>query len=278
MKSNVLVGLTVDNFKGVKGSFLLNLIRRVGVEFAEVTSTIFEDIDQVISNMDGLKLGFHLPIISESGYDFSCLEKKKKIDALIENINRYWRKMNLQYVLAHSTEGHFIETPGECSEEFLFENLKKLEAPIVFENTLENENFNFDQFLERAESAFDDQLLGICFDPPHAYISREDWFPMLEKHYSKIRLLHLSDCTREEDLHQPFGQEGNLPVDEILGFLKDKGYKGMVNLELQPKSLSDLTSLFDSYLTVLRYLNRRKYFTMKLRSLVFFPLLKRRLK
>ena len=277
MNSSVLVGFTVDTFEGVKGSYLLNLIRKVGVEFAEVTPAIFEDIDSVLSNIGGLKLGLHLPIISDYGYDFSCHEKKKEIDAIVENINKYWQRMNLQYVLAHSTEGHFMETPGESSEEFLFENLKRIEAPIVFENTLENENFSFDQFLERAESAFDDQMLGICFDPPHAYISRENWFPMLEKHYAKIRLLHLSDCTREEDLHQPFGQEGNLPVDEILGFLKDKGYQGMVNLELQPKSLSDLKSLFESYLLVLRYLNRKKYISMKLRSLIFLPILKRRL-
>lgn len=277
MNSSVLVGLTVETFEGVKGSYLLKLIRKIGIEFAEVTPKIFDEIDSVIDNINGLKLGLHLPIISEFGYDFSCHDKKEEIDTLIEKINTYWRKMNLQYVLAHSTEGHFIETPGKSSEEFLFENLKRLEAPIVFENTLENEDFNFDAFVERAEAAFDEQLLGICFDPPHAYISREDWFPMLEKHYTRIHLLHLSDCTRKEDLHQPFGQEGDLPVNEILEFLKNKSYKGIVNLELQPKSLSDLTSLFESYLLVLRYLNRRKYFSMKLRSLIFLPLLKRRL-
>ena len=278
MNSGALVGFTVDTFEGVKASYLLKLIRKVGVEFSEVTPSIFDEIENVISNLDGMRLGLHLPLISDYGYDFSCHQSKQQIDTLIDNVNRYWQKMNLQYVLAHPTEAHLFDTPEEKSEEFLFENLKRLDTPIVLENTLEDENFDFDLFLERAESALGDQLMGICFDPPHAYISREDWFPMLEKHYPKIRLLHLSDCTREEDLHQPFGQDGNLPVEKILGFLRGNQYKGMINLEIRPKSLSELGPVFNSYLLVLRYLNRMKYFSMRLRSIFFLPMLHRRLR
>ncbi len=276
MQTGALVGFTVDTFEGIQASYLLQVLRKAGVEFSEVTPSIFDDIEKVVSNLNGLKLGLHLPLIADYGYDFSCHEKKQEIDALIEKVNRHWKRMNLQYALAHPTEGHFEDTPGETSEEFLFENLRRLEVPIVVENTLENEDFDFDQFLERAELALGDRLIGICFDPPHAYMSRDDFFPMLKKHYSKIRLLHLSDCTREEDLHQPFGQEGNLPVKAILEFLRDKRYREMINLEIRPRSLSDLGPLFNSYLLVLRSVNRMKYFSMRLRSFFFLPMLQRR--
>ena len=79
MAASVLVGLTIDTFKGIKPSILLKQIRRIGVEFAEVTVSIFDDIDQIIHTVDGMKIGLHLPIISEDGFDFSCIEKKQKL-------------------------------------------------------------------------------------------------------------------------------------------------------------------------------------------------------
>lgn len=276
--NSALVGFTVDTFGGIKASSLLKLIGKAGVEFAEVTPAIFENIEEAVENIHGLKLGFHLPLISEYGFDFSCRFKKDEIDDLIEKINKNHRRLNLQYVLTHPTESHMFDVPGGISEEFLFKNLARLEPPLVLENTLENEDFKFEPFLTRAESALGEKLSGICFDPPHAYMSREDWFSMLKDHYSKIRLLHLSDCTREEDLHRPFGQGGDLPTREILKFLRDNNYEGIINLEILPRSLWDLAPLFSSYLITLRYVNRTKYLAMRLRSPIFMPMLRWRIK
>ena len=71
MKTNVLAGLTVDTYKGIKPSRSLKQIRRIGVEFAEVTINIFQDLENAKQEIDGLKPGLHLPIISEEGFDFS---------------------------------------------------------------------------------------------------------------------------------------------------------------------------------------------------------------
>lgn len=273
MKNTVLTGLTVDTFRGIKPAVLLNSIRKVGVEFAEVTVSIFNDLKHVTRSIKGLKLGLHLPILSQEGYDFSCLEKRKEIEWIINQVNRNWRKLKFQYVLSHPTEDHLFETDCQVSEGFLFNNLRKLRAPVVLENTLETDSFRFGEFLKRAEKALGENLIGICYDGPHAFISRDDWFQMLEQYFPRIRLVHLSDCTKEEDLHIPFGGKGELPVEEILSFLRDRDYQGIVNLELLPSSLTDLGPVFESYLLILRYLNRRKYRRMRIKSAFLLPFL-----
>jgi len=276
MANGVLAGLTIDTFKGIKPSVLLRQIRRVGVEFAEVTISIFDDLENVKQAIDGIKIGLHLPIVSDDGFDFSCVEKKQEIDKIIDNINKNWRSLNLQYVLTHPTEKHMFKSDYEISEQFLFENLKKLEPPILLENIFENDAFVFDDFLERTEKELVNQLSGICFDGPHAYISRDNWKGLLEKYISKIRLVHLSDCTKEKDLHIPFGGEGELPVLDILSFLREHNYDGIVNLEIMPKSLTELRPVFKSYLLILQYLNRRKYHSMRFKSFILLPFLHNR--
>lgn len=278
MSSQNLIGLTIDTFRGIRPSVLLHQISRIGVEFAEVTKNIFDDQDlgKIKSCVNGIKIGLHLPIVSEDGFDFSCLDEKEKIDQLIDQINRNWRNLNLLYVLSHPTEEHFIKTKCEVSEQFLFDNLNKIEAPIIFENTLENDSFRFEDFLVRAEQKMGPHLSGICFDGPHAFISRKNWFELLETQIEKIRLVHLSDCSKDQDLHIPFGGEGELPVEKILKFLKDHKYKGIVNLEIRPKSLTELGPVFKSYLLILKYLNRKKYFSMALRSFFLLPIIQKK--
>lgn len=273
MEEKVLAGLTIDTYKGIQPSRLLKQIRRMGVEFAEVTVNIFHDLENVKRQTNGLKLGLHLPIISEDGFDFSCVEKKAEIEKLIGLINQNWRELNFQYILSHPTEKHLFKTEFEVSETFLFDNLKKIAAPVFIENTFENDSFYFDDFVERAEKQLAKHFSGICFDGPHAFISRDYWFNLLEKYIDNIKLVHLSDCTKDKDLHIPFGGEGELPVEKILQFLKDRRYHGIVNLEIRPKALTELEPILKSYLLILRYLNRRKFFIMRLKSLVLLPLI-----
>ncbi len=277
MKNHALVGLTVDTFKGIQPAFFLRQIRMMGVDFAEATVAIFEDLPQVTRVAQHLKMGLHLPIIPHEGFDFSCVDHRESIHRLIRKINAHWKKLGLQYALSHPPEGHLYDSPGNTSEEFLFENLRRLECPVVLENTIEREAGEFEAFLSRAKEALGDRLAGICFDGPHAYISRRDWFEMFLALYPEIRVLHLSDCTKEKDLHQPFGLDGGeFPVERVLEVLRARRFWGIVNLELMPQSLSDLSPLLSSYLLMLRYLHPRKYLTMRLKSLVFLPLLHRR--
>jgi len=275
MSTRVLVGLTVDTYQGIPPAFLLRQVRRLGVEFAEVTISIFQDIENVVRNAKGLKLGLHLPIFSQEGFDFSCIEKQAEINQIIDQINLNWQRLNLQYVLSHPTENHLFETQYRVSEELLFKNLQKLQPPLLLENTLENEAFHFDDFLARTEKILGSQLIGICFDGPHAFISRENWFDLLTTHFDRVRLVHLSDCSKKQDLHIPFGGIGELPVHRILDFLRQRRYRGIVNLEIMPKSPTDMASVLNSYLLMLRYLNRKKYYQMRLRSTILLWLLHR---
>ena len=121
-------------------------------------------------------------------------------------------------------EKQLFKTEFEVSEEFLFKNLKRIEPLVIIENTFENYNFHFDDFVDRAEKLLGEHLAGICFAGPHAFISWDNWFELLEKYIDKIKLVHLSDCTKEKDLHNPFGGEGKLPVERILQFEKDQNY------------------------------------------------------
>lgn len=273
MGAHALVGLTVDAFKGIQPAFFLKQIRLLGVEFAEVTPAIFGDLPNVARVVDHLKIGLHLPIIPQDGFDFSCVDHRQEIDGLIGLINGNWRRLNLQYVLSHPTESHLYNVPGNVSEEFLLDNLRRIQAPVVLENTVEQAPGQFEEFLARARQRLGDTYAGVCFDGPHAYISGDDWFGLFERLFPEVRVIHLSDCTKEKDLHQPFGLDGEFPVKKVLEYLRRHRFRGIVNLELMPRSLSDLGPLLKSYLLMLRYLNRKKYYAMRLKSLVALPLL-----
>jgi|GEM_PF-352663 hypothetical protein len=272
------VGLTVDTFRGIRPSFFLRQIHWAGVDFAEVTVAIFNELEKVSRIARKVHLGLHLPIIPHEGFDFACVDRAKEIDALIQTINSAGKKLGLRYVLAHPTESHLYDAPGKVSEEFLFENLSRLELPVILENTIESDSRQFDAFLERAVNRLGDRYAGICFDGPHAFISRRDWFDMLRRLMPEIRVFHFSDCTEEKDLHQPFGLEGHFPIVRVLEFLREQRFSGIVNLELLPQSLNDLGPLFHSYLLILRYLNPKKFRRMRLKGFFFLPLLRMRIR
>lgn len=271
----MLVGLTIEKFRGVEPSILLNFVRMVGVRFAETTESIFDDLASVLRVKKQVKLGLHLPIVEEDGYDFSCVAAKDRINHLIENVNNHWRELDLQYCLSHPPENHVHKVKGPVSKEFLFENLKRLEPPVIIENIQEVSGFKFSPFYEEARKALGEKLWGMCYDGPHAFLSRPDWLDLYEEFKQEIRVVHLSDCSKTDDLHMPFGQGGALPLDELLMRLQRDAYNGIINLELLPKSLKDLQPVIDSYLMILKKFNKSKYMRDKMRMMFILPFLKK---
>jgi len=269
----VLVGFTIERYKGIEPAYLLHFVRRLGVEFAEVTPTIFENLPAVLRALGKMKLGFHLPIISEEGYDFSCIEQETKIQKLIDAINANWQKLHIQYCVAHPPEAHLIETPGEVSQEFLFHNLQQLAPPVLIENVPERNGFYFSPFYRKARATLGEKLFGFCYDGPHAFISRKDWLTLLHNFSPELRCVHISDCSREKDLHLPLGQ-GVLPLDELFAVLKSIGFDGVINLELMPQSLRDIDPILNSYLLVLKIFKPAKYLLAKLKILTVLPFIK----
>ncbi|NOY79249.1 MAG: hypothetical protein GXO76_15460 [Calditrichaeota bacterium] len=271
----MLVGLTIEKYRGIEPSILLNFVRVVGVRFAETTESIFEDLESVLRVKRQTKLGLHLPIVEQDGYDFSCVAAKDRINRLIENVNAHWQELDLQYCLSHPPENHVQKVEGPVSRDFLFENLKRLEPPVIIENIPEVKGFEFRPFYEEAKQAMGEKLWGMCFDGPHAFLSRPDWLELYEEFKQDIRVIHLSDCSKTEDLHMPFGQGGVLPVEELLVRLQKDRYAGIINLELLPKSLRDIQPVIDSYLMILKKFNTPKYIRDKLRMVFILPFLKK---
>ena len=270
----MLIGVTIERYQGIEPAYLLHFIQRLGVEFAEVTPTIFEDLPAIFRALGKIKLGFHLPIISEDGYDFSCVEHEEKIRHLIDLINTNCQKLHIQYCVAHPPEAHLSKTPGAVSQEFLFHNLQQLVPPVLIENVPERNGFYFSPFYHQAREALGEKLFGFCYDGPHAFISRKDWLTLLQDFSTDLRCVHISDCSQDKDLHLPLGQ-GILPIDELFATLKSIGFDGIINLELMPQSLRDIDPILNSYLLVLRTFKPAKYFSARLKILLILPFIRR---
>ena len=275
----MLIGITIDRYKGINPSVFLRLARKINLNFVEITKNIFDDLPNVISELGSTKTGFHLPNFGDHGYDFSCLDFTDKINQLITLINKHQHNLNIQYCLSHPPECPSTSSAKNCSLSFLFENLKKVELPIVLENVAGLNQGQFKNFYSQAKAELGVKLIGQCYDAPHYFTSGIDPISILENLDGDInniiKSVHLSDCKSDKDSHLPFGLGGELPVEDILNILKNKNYNGIINLELLPRSLSDIDAVLKSYLKVLRTFNKPKYFITKLKLLFYMPVLRR---
>lgn len=271
----VRVGLTVQKYKGMEASFILSLAKRFGLEFVEVTEGIFDELEQVKKLVRRLRVGFHLPIICENGWDFSCLDYADKIEQLITLLNRHWKTLNIQYFLAHPPEPDETTANIRTSTTFLLENLKRLPSHIFIENVPTWKTDDFIQFVEQAKEVLGKQFSGVCLDAPHYYVIGEDPLKLIDYWKGQIKCVHLSDCIPGHDLHLPFGSGGSLPIDDILAALKRNNYNQYINLELLPKTFNDLPYVIYSYLKVLKIFRPVKYYCSKIRVSFFMPLLRR---
>lgn len=252
------VGITVSGFDGKKPGEIMGLARRFGVGFVEFNPSISNDIHGVLQHTEEIPTGFHLPLTSEHGFDFSCLEAKDRIDDTIDFINRYRHQLNLLYCVAHPPETNEQNNAVEDSLEFLIENLVRLNVPILLENVESWAEHEFDKLAEIVRQQLKKNFLGYCFDPAHAYLRGEDIFKRFSEIAPQVRCIHLSDCLHGKDAHLPLGQ-GELPVAKFLRHVARHHYDGIINLEILPKSLAEATAVIKSYLQVLRVFKKMKY-------------------
>ena len=277
-KNNVLVGITIDKFKGIAPSTLLKIVKKMELEFVEITESVFDDLAEVKKVIGHIQTGFHLPNIHDNGYDFTCTQKEAKIQRLIKLINDHYQDLNINYCVTHPLERKNIKLSRDELIDYLLENLQKLTPPILIENIPTINPEDFDRFYEKAKKVLGDKLLGKCFDAPHYLLSGNDPVEYLAQRDGKIKCLHLSDCERDFDAHLPFGLGGELPVEDILWQLKKQNYQGFINLELMPRNFDDIRYLIDSYLLVLKNFNKFKYLKIRLKLLIFSPILNKIIK
>lgn len=257
---DLLIGLTIGEFADQKTSRLLKLAKGFGVSFVEFNRSVWEDLPAVAAHIDRMSCGYHLPLMGEDGFDFSCLDAAEDIDGMIEQLNKNWRRLHLQYCLTHPPEPQLVpERPVRSSVDFMLENLSRLEAPVLLENVAGWSERDFDNFYSRARDRLGEKLWGMCFDPAHAFLRADDLFVRFRDVAGEVRCIHLSDCTHSEDAHLPFGSGGVLPIDRILKLIRRLGWRGIINLEVVPQSLAQVQPVVKSYLRVLRTFDKRKY-------------------
>jgi len=275
---NVLVGITVDKFRGLPPSVLLTIIKKMGVEFIEITKSVFDDLPAFVDQLGAIRTGFHLPNLHDAEFDFSFQEREAEIQKLIQLINRHHHQLNVNYCLSHPPENRRSALSEDQLIEYLLGNLKKLAAPIILENIQSWDMMRFENFYSQAKQVLEEKLIGQCFDAPHYFLQGEDPVEFLKLQNGKINFIHLSDCRKGFDAHLPFGLNGELPVDDILATLKEQHFQGIINLELLPRSLKDVKPLINSYLKVVRKFDRMKYLKSKFMLILYAPPLVRKMR
>lgn len=274
MKRHALIGVTLDTFDGFTPSILLGALKLLKLEYVEINKTVFQEINSFYPKLGKIKTGFHLPIISESGWDLSCESRTAEINQLVENLNRYKSRLNLHHAVFHPLEFDNEDTALKISKAVLFDNLKKLDLPLYLENVPKYSIEKFKDFYSEAQNILGTQLAGICYDAPHLFITGNDLELFYHNMNHKIGAIHLSDCEQTKDKHMPFGK-GVLPVDKVLNMIYKSKFNGFITLEILPHSLQDLDGYINSYLITLRRFNYLKYIKTRIRLVILRPLLKK---
>jgi sugar phosphate isomerase/epimerase len=275
---DVLIGITVDRFRGIAPSVILTIIKKMDVEFVEITKSVFDDLSPFIKNLGTIQTGFHLPNLHDAEFDFSFQEREAEIQRLTRLINQHARDLNIQYCLSHPPENKKTPLTEDQLIDYLLANLNQLEVPIILENIQSWDKDRFDKFYQRAKDFLGDKLVGQCFDAPHYFLQGEDPVEYLKQTNGQIHFIHLSDCRRDYDAHLPFGLNGELPIDEILSTLKEQNFSGIINLELLPRGAKDIKPLIYSYLKVVSYFDIRKYLKARLKLILFSPPLMKKMR
>ena len=79
---------------------------------------------------------------------------------------------------------------------------------------------------------------GICWDTGHAHISLQEQGKSIRKVGSRLKMVHINDNFAEDDVHlAPF--LGRIRWDEAIGALKEIGYAGSMNLEVNCNRLPE---------------------------------------
>jgi sugar phosphate isomerase/epimerase len=266
MLTSPTVGYTVQYYAGLAPSTIIPALKMLGIRYFEVNRTIFQETEAVQKVLNHTTLSLHLPLIHEDGWDFSCSNRQQEIDDLIEKINQNRECLNLAFVITHPPEPGLLSNPELSSLETLSRNLSKIQLPVLVENVSAHSPSEFDAVYRRLQKG--DETIRRCFDAAHYWIRGENPVDRVHQDMPAIQLFHLSDCTKTEDRHQPFGRDGDLPIDEVLQAIKAHRYSGYITLEIKPQSLQDIKSYIESYLKVTRILNRTHYFSARLRLLI----------
>jgi sugar phosphate isomerase/epimerase len=265
------IGFTVDNFKSLSPSTIINALKIFGVQFVEINMSVFDDIDKSLESLGNTKTSFHLPYHSDHQWDLAF--PGEQTDWLLEQLATFKEKLNIQHLVCHPPEHLLTNANIDTQNIALFENLIKIELPVYFENIMSQSPDEYYQFVEIAKQHLGDQLKGMCWDACHFLVAGYNPIKRFNLKATEIGCIHLSDCYPDEDAHLPFTRDGSLPLDDIIDLLVERKFAGYITLEIAPRSLRDLSAYINSYLILLRHFDKKKYFTTRMRFFLLKPLL-----
>jgi len=243
--SLILISATADRYHIFPVYAILLLLRWTGLAFCEVTTSLFRQPGLCRSVTRDMRLGLHLPNLGNYGYDFSSRNRLENIAADLDAIRKYGSWFDIQYAVFHPPEA---DKSPDAFQTYV-RSLKSVDLPLVLENIQGDSVDSFGAFYTNLRYGLGDALRGICLDIPHAVLSGHDWTEFFHAFQSEIRVIHLTDCAAGADSHMPFGLGGDLDLDEILTFLLDEEYQGVLNFEMMPTGLNALDEYFGSILS-----------------------------
>ncbi|MHA1842165.1 MAG: sugar phosphate isomerase/epimerase family protein [Candidatus Heimdallarchaeota archaeon] len=269
------VGFALEPIRGLPLDTIVFLLKKTLLQHFEFNWRIMPRIDRVIKHLGRTTTTFHLPIFTRDNFDYSSIDVDTayeiQMKETIDFVN-YWKKpLNLRYVLAHCPE----DPNGDY--ELMFSRLAEIETPLVLENVVGQTDEHFMDFYFQAKDYLGKKVAGHALDISHRYVNDwKTWLDIPKELEKEIVYVHISDCTKTEDLHLPLGL-GEMPFNEFFDYLKKIKYKGVITQELKPNG-NQTEELMASGMHCMKPFSKWKYYSMVFRRAILRIILKRRKK
>lgn len=267
------IGFALEPIRGLALDTIISLLKKTLLEHFEFNWRIMPEIHQVLKNLGNSTTTLHLPIFNRDNYDFSSENEIAKTESkkIITFINKWKNKLNLQYTLAHCPED------PNPNYELMFERLSRIQTPIVLENVVGQTDKHFIDFYFKAKKLLGKQLAGHALDISHRYVNDwQNWLNIPKELEKEIVYIHISDCTKEEDLHLPLGL-GKMPYEQFFDYLRKIEFNGIIIQELKPDG-DQAEEIMQSSLKCIKPFSKINYWRMKFRHAIVRLILKRKRK
>ena len=267
------IGFALEPIRGLPLDTIILLLKKTLLEHFEFNWRIMPKIDRVIKNLGRTTTTFHLPIFNRDRFDLSSVNSDHEVQMLetVAFVNEWKKPLNLSFVLAHCPE----DPNGDY--DLMFNRLAEIETPLVLENVVGQTDEYFMDFYFQAKDFLGKKLAGHALDISHRYVNDwQSWLDIPKELEKEIVYVHISDCTKTEDLHLPLGL-GEMPFNDFFAYLKKIRYKGVIMQELKPNG-DQHEELMASGMHCIKPFSKVKYARMVLRRALLRIILKRRKK
>ncbi len=264
------IGFGLEPIRGLGLDLIVKLLRKIPLEHFEFNWRVIPKVDEVLKSLGSATTVFHLPIFNRDNFDFSSktVIYEIQMQEVVSFINQRKDDLNMLFVLAHMPED------PNASYELMFERMAEIEVPLVLENVVGFTDEQFLDFYRQAKDSLGKKIAGHALDISHRYVNDwQTWLDIPEELVKDIVYVHISDCTKTEDLHLPLGL-GEMPFNDFFAFLKEIKYDGVINQELKPDG-DQADKIMSSSFHCIKPFSKTKYLRMRtrcafLKSLLWF--------